>query len=226
MVDKKCTFSLALYREILTDALQLGFEFQTFSQYLQAPVKKTVLLRHDVDVNLEWALRMARVERELDIRSTYFVRIHSTRYNLFDRHNYRYLHELKQMGFEIGVHQEVSSFAANSADAILLLKREKTVIETILGCAVNGVATHIPKSNILRLTPEVIKEAGFVYSPGAEIFNRNAIFVSDSNNHWKPYTFTEAIRKCEKVLANVHPVWWVGNISDTSALIQFLKDGN
>jgi hypothetical protein len=222
--DRK--FDISSYHGILLEAIELGFAFQTFSEYLDAPLEKVILIRHDVDISLEWALEMSRVEYELGIRTTYFIRVHSTRYNLFDRYNYRRLHELKDKGFEIGVHQEVCNFAETADEAFLLLKREKKVIESILGCEVRGVATHLPKHNFIKITPEVMEKVGFLYEPGSEIFNKNALFVSDSNNHWKKYTFREAIRRSDKVLANIHPVWWIGSINSPESIINFLKEGN
>jgi hypothetical protein len=220
------SFSLAQYRRILQQALAAGFSFQTFSQYLTAPARKVILLRHDVDLSLEYAMEMARLENELGVKSTYFVRIHSTRYNLFDRFNFRFLQELLGLGFEIGVHQEVCNFTHNCEDSLELLKREKLIIETILGREVYGVATHIPKRNHHSLSPEVIDRIGFKYAPDFDVFNRDAVFISDSNKRWKKYTFDEALSISHKILANIHPVWWVGKVGDVEGLIAFLRDGN
>lgn len=219
-------FSLAQYREILHRALASGFNFQTFSQYLTAPARKVVLLRHDVDLSLEYAMEMAYLENELGVKSTYFVRIHSTRYNLFDRFNFRYLQELLSLEFEIGVHQEVCNFTHNCEDSLELLKREKLIIESILGREVYGVATHIPKRNHYHLSSEIIDKIGFNYAPDFEIFNQDAVFISDSNKRWKKYTFNEALTISDKILANIHPVWWVGKVDDVEGLIAFLRDGN
>jgi hypothetical protein len=219
-------FNLPCYHEILSKAIDMGYVFQTFSDYLSQPKTKVILLRHDVDVSLEYALAMARVEHELKVLSTYFVRVHSTGYNLFDRHNYKRLQELVSMGFEIGMHQEVCNFANNPQEALGMLIREKAVIENILGQPINGVATHLPKQNTIRITPEMLQQTGFRYSPGSEIFNESAIFVSDSQNRWKRYTFEETLGFSDKILANIHPVWWVGNITDVEGLIRSLREGN
>lgn len=53
-------FNLERYREILVKAIDKGFSFQTFSDYLARPASKVVLLRHDVDVSIEWALSWPR----------------------------------------------------------------------------------------------------------------------------------------------------------------------
>jgi len=226
MTRRPDQFSLSGYRRILLKASAQGYHFQTFSGYLQEPRKKAILLRHDVDYSLEYALRMASLEYELGVRSTYFVRIHSTRYNLFDRFNYRRLKRLLRWGFEIGVHQEVCNFAQNGDDATKLLSREKLVIESILGENVYGVATHLPRLNNLPMTDELIEMTGFKYRPDDEIFNRDAIFVSDSQNYWKKYTLDEVLGVSDKLLANIHPVWWVGEITDDKGLIEFLREGN
>jgi hypothetical protein len=106
------------------------------------------------------------------------------------------------------------------------LEREKLIIETILGREVYGVATHIPKRNHYALSLEIIDRIGFKYAPDFEIFNREAVFVSDSNKRWKKYSFDEALSISDKILANIHPVWWVGQVDDVEGLIAFLRDGN
>jgi hypothetical protein len=225
MTDSPREFDLQDYRRVLGKAKALGFVFQTFSQYLESPASKVVLLRHDVDVSLRRALQMADIERAEEVTSTYFVRVHASLYNLFDKNNFGRLQKLAAMGFEIGVHQEVSNFARPGEEE-QLLHREKLIIETILGRRVAGLATHVPKENTLEITPELLERNGFDYAPDLPVFNDGAMFVSDSNNHWKAHSIDEALESSDKVLANIHPIWWTTRIKDVPGMIAFLRSGN
>jgi len=57
-----CAFDLAHYRELIEAARSGGYGFAFFDRDPQA---RTLLLRHDVDLSLEAALRMAELEHEL-----------------------------------------------------------------------------------------------------------------------------------------------------------------
>jgi len=218
-------FSLAGYRRILARALELGYGFQTFADYLRAPRERVVLLRHDVDVSLAYALEMAELEASLHICSTFFVRLHASFYNLLEARNLERLRELAALGFEIGLHQEVSRFAEDRHKAMELLKKEKELLEFMVGRPIPGVSAHLPKWHALRGTAALLAAVGFTYAPGQEIFNRGAIFVSDSNRRWKGCSFLEALGRGDKILANIHPVWWVGAIADPAELIEALIAG-
>jgi hypothetical protein len=218
-------FCLAHYRRILARALDLGYSFQTFSGYLARPQKRVVLLRHDVDVSLEYAIEMADLEDSLKISSTYFVRLHSSFYNPLEHRNMERLQQLLAQGFEIGLHHEVNRFSEDIQKATELLKKEKALLEILMGQTVHGVSAHLPKWHAIRGSAALLAATGFTYSPGQEIFNRDAVFVSDSNRRWKEYSLQEALGRSDKVLANIHPVWWVDRVTDVAALIESLKTG-
>jgi len=218
-------FDLEEYCDILLQALEEGFAFQTFSDYLDNPQRKVILLRHDIDVSLEYGMQMARIEQHLGITSTFFVRLHSYFYNLLEEENMKRLAELAEMNFEVGIHQEIYKFTADRQELIDILKIEKKLVEAIIGKQILGVATHLPKKNVIKMTPDFLAEAGFRYRPGSEIFNQDAIFISDSNKKWKRYSFREALAISDKILANIHPVWWAGKFTDHTGLIKLLSAG-
>ena len=69
-------FTLKSYRSLLEAFQKAGYQFQTFEEFMEHPAEgKTVVMRHDVDEKAPNALKMAQLEHELDIRSTYFFRI-------------------------------------------------------------------------------------------------------------------------------------------------------
>lgn len=218
-------FNLGRYREILVKALEKGFSFQTFSNYIKRPASKVVLLRHDVDVSIEWALELAEVEHQLGIQSTFFIRLHSIFYNPIEDANIKRMNRLSQMGFEIGIHQELWKFTNDMQSAVELLRSERRLMEILLQREILGVATHLPNWNTFRMNPEFLSATGFSYRPGNGAFNEGALFVSDSNSRWKSFSLEEAIERADKVLANIHPVWWVQKVDDTAELIELLREG-
>ena len=72
-----CGFDLVHYGELITAAQAGGNRFAHFEG---APARGTVILRHDVDLSLDAALRMAELEHDAGASATYLDR-KSTRLN-------------------------------------------------------------------------------------------------------------------------------------------------
>ena len=74
-----CAFDLEHYRELIEAAQAGGYRFAFFEG---SPQPGTVILRHDVDLSLDAALRMAEVEAAAGAQATYFLMTGSVFYNL------------------------------------------------------------------------------------------------------------------------------------------------
>ena len=72
----------------------------TVCDYLLNKPDTAVILRHDVDVSAEKALRMAKLERKVGVKSTYYFRYPKT-------FNPKIMKEIESMGHEVGYHYEV-----------------------------------------------------------------------------------------------------------------------
>ena len=74
-----CAFDLAHYRELLDAATSGGYRF---AQFGEGPAEGDLFLRHDVDLSLGAALRMAEIEHDVGAVATYFLMTESVFYNL------------------------------------------------------------------------------------------------------------------------------------------------
>jgi hypothetical protein len=97
-------------------------------------------IRHDVDVSLDSALELARIENHRGIRATFFV-LHSAPYwhrpDLIDR-----LLELQRLGHEVGWHNDlVTHEIVERGDARAYLRAELERLRTA-GVEIRGVAAH------------------------------------------------------------------------------------
>lgn len=82
-----CGFTYEHYREVLEAAKEVGYSFPTLEEFNEAD-EKTLLLRHDIDFAPQSAARLAEIESDLGISSTYFIRVHSNGYNPFGYRRY------------------------------------------------------------------------------------------------------------------------------------------
>ena len=95
-------FTLSIYSGLLKALLQAGYHFVTFEEWCTTrETMKTVILRHDVDRKPKRALRMARIESDVGVRSTYYFR--STKEAFIPE----IMKEIEKMGHEVGYHYEV-----------------------------------------------------------------------------------------------------------------------
>ncbi len=78
-----CAFDLDHYRELLDAASAGGYRWATFDA---EPQRGDLFLRHDIDLSLEAALELARLEQSVGARATYFLMTESAFYNL-DSHS-------------------------------------------------------------------------------------------------------------------------------------------
>src|SRR6185312_17230429 len=73
-------FSLDGYRQLLRSLKAIGYRCATFSDV--DPAGRDMVLRHDVDLCLDSAVRLAEVEAEEAVQSTYYVLLNTEFYNL------------------------------------------------------------------------------------------------------------------------------------------------
>ena len=96
-----CAFDLEHYAELLDAARAGGYRFAHFDQ---PPGRGDLLLRHDVDLSLDAALRMAELEAETGASATYFLMTESVFYNLASREGVSALARLRELGHRVGLH--------------------------------------------------------------------------------------------------------------------------
>ena len=96
-----CGFSIEHYRELLEAAKAGGYRFACFDV---APQQGDLLLRHDVDLSLDAALRMAELEADAEVTATYFLMTQSVFYNLASPEGLRALNRLRELGHGVGLH--------------------------------------------------------------------------------------------------------------------------
>jgi len=96
-----CAFDLDHYAELLAAAKTGGYRFAFFDR---EPRPGDLLLRHDVDLSLDAALRLAELETEAGAQATYFLMTRSVFYNLGSLEGEQALARLRELGHRVGLH--------------------------------------------------------------------------------------------------------------------------
>jgi hypothetical protein len=208
----------------------LGYHFATHHDH--AVIRKTpepyILLRHDIDFSLKKALPLIRIEKQLDIRSTLFIRAHSCGYNPFDIDNYAILTDLKQNGFEIALHYEPLFMLLTREDPLILIKRARKFLEAAIGIPVYGLISHAPRLSPLleNINEQTLKNLGFLYNGAASLFTRESFYLSDANRRWRRGCACRHIGEKRRITLLIHPGWWKPMTQDMrNNLIEYLRQG-
>ena len=94
-------FTLTTYKELLQELLANDYSFQTLENFIQHPNKeKIVILRHDVDRKPGNSLVIARIEKEVGMKASYYFRI------VKESYDEDVIRQIVEMGHEIGYHYE------------------------------------------------------------------------------------------------------------------------
>jgi hypothetical protein len=96
-----CAFDLDHYRELVEAAQAGGYRFAHFEG---APPEGSVILRHDVDLSLDAAVRMAELESDAGASATYFLMTESVFYNLDSSEGVAAIERLRQLGHRVAQH--------------------------------------------------------------------------------------------------------------------------
>jgi hypothetical protein len=201
-------FTYAHYRFILASALDSGYRFAGFHDLpgLRAGSEPVCVLRHDCDNDLLAAVRLARIEADAGVRSTYFVMLRSAQYNLLAPSNRALVREMLSLGHRIGLHFDERAYAEPAPDRIPgLVDRERQWLSDELGGPIDAVSFHQPSAHVLenRIALHCLNTydrrdmAGFHY-------------VSDSNLNFREGCPGALFRSKAhpKIHLLLHPEWW------------------
>jgi hypothetical protein len=95
------SWDLASYAALLEAARTGGYRFARFDV---EPADGALFLRHDVDLSLPAAVRVAELEASRGIAATYFLMTRSVFYNLVSPEGDRALARLRGLGHGVGLH--------------------------------------------------------------------------------------------------------------------------
>lgn len=175
---------------------------------------KYIILRHDVDFSLSKALTMARIDRDINIKSTFFLQLHSPWYNIMSVEEYPLVKETLHLGREIGLHYDTDFYRKNGLDPTKTLIREIRILEDTFGTEVSCVAPHLHTLSSSPLIPDSICDAS------SSKFSTEIKYISDSARSWREGCFCQVIGKYPRLQINIHPLWWGINGASRESIIQ------
>jgi len=121
------------YPDFFMDVL----ESSVLLKFSDGPIEdKTLIIRHDVDMSLNHALKFATAESIMGIHSTYFL-LHTAKYFDYSRTLLKKCERLLDMGHDIGIHIDME---VNKSPMFFLSKPLRFLRKH--GIPVNGASLH------------------------------------------------------------------------------------
>ena len=199
-------FTERSYAEIIEQTLR-NYAFEPYGTTTE---QKHVLWRHDVDISLQRALRLAQIEQENGVSSTYFLLLHSEFYNCMDAYSRAAIQEIKELGHRFGLHFDSAFYPAPEGleDLESFIELERNFIEASFGIRLEAVSFHNPEvGGILRFDESKI--AGLYNTYGKPLKERYE-YVSDSNGYWRHKRLADVVSSgsAQRLQVLTHPVWW------------------
>lgn len=150
---------------------------------------KYVILRHDVDYDLDRAYKMAVIENRYNIHSTFFLLLTSDMYNVM---NSNIVKDLWTLGHRVGLHYDL----AKNSDVY----RQNEVLSVFAGTQISEIAAHNPSLH----PKDNFRSGKWLNSAYSDKFTKDTTYISDSCGKW---TWDWA-NVPDKIQLNTHPINW------------------
>ena len=213
-------FDLDYYRDILRAAMAGGYQFRGFGE---TGPGRTVYLRHDIDVSLENAVRLAELEAEDGVQGTYLPLLHAPTYNLMSPHNRDRVRQILDYGHYLGLHYDPMLNHDTELTLADNIYRELDWAEYALGVRPQVISFHRPTKIPFEYCIE-IEGIEMTYAPR---YFKEIYYYSDSRYQWPGECPTQLFARgeYEHIQLLIHPIWWNEKPGTIEELIQGVSVG-
>lgn len=217
-------FTYPAYRGLLSLLREQGYAFRNYHDYPDA--RRCVILRHDIDTRLSQAVRLAELEAEEGVCSTWFVLLRTDFYNVASKDSLEKLHRIQSLGHEIGLHFDEASYvpALGPDEVVQSIVKECGLLSALLETEVSTVSMHRPSKATLNADYQI---PGIVNSYGKTFFH-DFKYLSDSRRRWREPVL-DVIRSGEfdRLHILTHAFWYHEEEEDISQTVgNFVRSAN
>ena len=206
------SFGLDDYERLLMSLEDNGYQIGPVGGMPEPATGRRAYLRHDIDLHVPGVERMAEVEAVLGVRSTYLVLL-TQHYNPLYPENRDLLRYIRDLGHEIGLHYDLTTYPLDDAAARSHLEWEISLLSSIVAAPVRCISMHQPYEG----RDDVFKSSSGYVHPHDPALGDDLLYVSDSCRAWRD----ESLLRClgdaapRRLLLLTHPELWLdGAVTD------------
>ena len=147
-------------------------------------IPKFVIMRHDVEFSIPAALRMAEIEAEQGVQSTFFL-LQTSDYNPFEEDEAVLIRKILDLGHDLGLHYDAALFERMGVDPLATAKAQIDLFEAFFRTKIHAMSSHMPmRSGRTFSIPGVID----TYNP---MYLTEMKYISDSTQAWREGVVTD-----------------------------------
>lgn len=199
------------------------FHFSTYTNFV--PNNRFVIWRHDVDISMHSAVKLAEIEANHNVSATYFIYTHSPFYNLLEKDIYECVKKILSLGHNIGIHFDSEFYGElNLSSFNYWLNYEATLLESYFNAPIKAFSFH-------NTTPFAISCKDYEYSglinATSTYFREEVEYCSDSNGYWRYRRLEDVLQnpQVQRLQVLTHPEWWQEEIMSPRKRILRCIDG-
>ena len=203
-------FSYDEYRNIIK-LIQQFLPIMDFAD-ITPKTEEFCVIRHDIEFSIDRAAKLAEIENQLGISTTYTVQLRNNTYNALSEKNIELIHYIKSLGHCIALHQNPPYMSEKDLKEYVL--KDIETLEHYYDFEVDRYAFHRPKQEQLAMYLDIpgkincYGELYFHYFEG-EKPDLNVTYLADSNHRWKyGHPITTNFNTVSKLQLNTHPFSW------------------
>lgn len=200
-------FTYDAYKKMLHQFQEAGYKFINYSAVVDPP---WCMLRHDLDIDPDLALPLAKIESDCGVSSTYCVMLSSSAYNVLSPEVSEVISKILSMGHTLGLHFSCDSYPHIQYDVPKLsdaVSREAEILSDRFGSKVGLVSFHRPNHLVLSGNPDLSRPIPHSYE---RKYLKEAKYFADSGGFFRfghPLD-SEAFQDRRPIVLCCHPVWW------------------
>ncbi len=194
--------------------------------------KKFCVLRHDIEFSIDRAYKLAKIEKELGVVSTYTVQVRNNTYNALSEKNINLISKIRDLGHHIGLHQNPpSSLKLDTLKDYIM--RDINILEDSYGFEIDRFAFHRPKKEYLNCYVQLDNKINCYDKKFFHFFEDKPetleiLYLADSNHKWKyGYPLDFDFSKLSKLQLLTHPFSWSEKGGDNYAnFVSLIRERN
>lgn len=207
-------YSLETLSSIFKQLQSEKYEFVADPREILSGSRK-VFVRHDIDVDLEYAIQVADMESRLGIRAHFYLMLDSPFYNLLEELSFSHLKRLQVYSKFISLHMNVYRDSSQSLDhALKQILRNVFVFEQLTEQQIETISFHQPNEVAMGMELDQVN----LYNVYLLNQSNKVTYFSDTNQSLNVSALQGVAQNGGNIHLLIHPVWWCNTLDSKSSL--------
>jgi len=200
------------YKSFISEFIQHKYKFIYYDE-LNNNKSNQVILRHDVDLDIDLAYEMSIIENSIGIKSTYFFLLSNNSYNLISEKNKKILIKIRDLGHKISLHFDMTIYE----DILEGFRKEQEIFNKIFNEKINIISIHRPKNDFLK-SPDNFFNISNSYESK---YTDNISYFADSGGSFRYGNPLNSIsfKNKQNIQLVIHPAWWMINLNSVNEIV-------